>query len=184
MTRHHYPGPPLGDTLQRAIAARVVAGLRSDPDLLQATIEKGLIESPIFSASSAGDYLAVPIAGTDTLWVGNPTVDIPFGPFANVPGVSAADGTRFGLFAVAGETGDVFMFSSGDHPTAPYDYDGGSDYGVFMHDWGDHPTAPYDYDGGSEYGGYWIGSVGPGADSILVFTDAELSDGPIATISP
>ncbi len=45
MTRHHDPGPPLGDTLQRAIAARVVAGLRSDPDLLQATIEDGLIEA-------------------------------------------------------------------------------------------------------------------------------------------
>ena len=45
MTHHNDPGPPLGDTLQRAIAARVVAGLRSDPDLLQATIEDGLIEA-------------------------------------------------------------------------------------------------------------------------------------------
>jgi len=50
MTRHLDQGPPLGDTLQRAIAARAIAGLRGDPGLLQATIDAGLIDARFATA--------------------------------------------------------------------------------------------------------------------------------------
>ena len=62
---------------------------------------------------------------------------------------------------MAGETGDVFVFS-----------------------WVGLPTAPYDYDGGSENGKHSIGSMGPGADSLPAFDEDELNRGPTVTLGP